>query len=84
MKKRPCHKNVLLILTNEKHFSKTISQLEFAYEFFKDLPNIIVDCDFSPSSFKLKRVILPLLTKYVPELKIGIRITCHIKLIFLL
>ena len=57
------YKNVLLILTNEKHFLKTISQLELGYEFFKDLPRIIVDCHFFQSSCKLKRVILPLLTK---------------------
>ena len=34
---------------------------------FTNLPRIIVARDFSPSSFKLKRGILPLFTKYVSE-----------------
>ena len=53
-KKRNCHVNVLQILTNEKHFPKTINQWEFDYVLFTNLRRIIVDCDFSPSSFKLK------------------------------
>ena len=34
-----------------------------------NLPRIIVACDFSPSSFKLKRGIVPLLKKYVSQLE---------------
>ena len=48
----------------KKHFPKTISQREFNYGLFTNLPRINVARDFSPSSFKLKRGILPLLTKY--------------------
>ena len=44
-----------LILTNEKHFPKIISQYEFDYGFFSNLPIKVVACDFSPSSFKLKK-----------------------------
>ena len=51
------------ILTNERHFPKTISQYEFDYGLFTNLPRIIVACNFSPSSFKLKRGILPPSTK---------------------
>ena len=54
-----------LILTNEKRFWKTINQWEFCYGLFTNLPRIIVACNFSPSSFKLKRGILLLLTKYL-------------------
>ena len=43
-----------------KTFSKTMSQWEFDYELFTNLPRIFVDCDFSQSSFKLRRGILPL------------------------
>ena len=43
-----------------KTFPKTISQWEFDYGLFTNLPRIIVARDFSPSSFKLKRGILPL------------------------
>ena len=50
-------------LTNEKHFPKTISISEFDYGFFTNLPRIIVDCDFSPSSFKLNKDVLHPLTK---------------------
>ena len=46
-------------------FPKTISQWESDYGLFTNLPRIIKFTDFSPSSFKLKRGILPLLTKYV-------------------
>ena len=53
-KKRICHKNVLYILTNEKHSPKAISQWEFDYGLFTNLPKIIVASDFSSSSFKLK------------------------------
>ena len=50
-------------LTNEKHFPKTINQEEFDYGLFTNLPRIIITRDFSPSSFKLKRIILPPSTK---------------------
>ena len=55
-------------MTNEKHFPKTISQWEFDYGLFTNIPKIVKFTDFSPSSFKLKRGILPLLTKYVSQL----------------
>ena len=54
---RTCH------FTNERHFPKTISHWEFNYGLFTTLQRIIVPYDFCPSSFKLKRDILPLLTK---------------------
>ena len=38
-----------------KHFPNTISQKEFNYGLFTNLPRIIVACDFSQSSFKLKK-----------------------------
>ena len=46
---------------------------EFDYGVFTNLPRIVKFTDFSPSSLKLKRGILPLLTKYL-------KTTCHIKL----
>ena len=52
-----------LILTNGKHFPKTMSQWEFEYDLFTNLPRIIVACNFSPSSFNLKRGILSYQTK---------------------
>ena len=48
-----------------KAFSKTISQWQFDYGLFTNLPKINVAHDLSLSSFKLKRGILPPLTKYV-------------------
>ena len=50
------------------YFPKAISQVEFVMLVIK-LPRIIVVRDFSSSSFKLKRAILPTLTKYYPILK---------------
>ena len=44
---------------------RKLTQWEFDYGLFINLPRIIVACDFSPSAFKLKGGILPLLTKYV-------------------
>ena len=41
-------------MTNEKHFPKTISQWEFDYGLFTNLPRIIVTCDFSPRYPNLK------------------------------
>ena len=46
-------------------FPKNICQSDFDFGFFTNLPRIIVARDFSPSSFKLKKGILPFLTKYV-------------------
>ena len=46
----------------------------------QNLQRIIVARDISPSSFKLKKGIIPLLTKYVSYGKT----TCHIKLKFFL
>ena len=52
-----------------KRFSESyISQSEF-HGLFKNLPRIIVPHDFFPSSLKLRRGILPLLTKYVSLLE---------------
>ena len=64
-------------MINGKHFAKTISQREFDYRLFTNLPRITVICDDCSSSFKLKRDILPLYPTY-PNLKT----TCHIKLNF--
>ena len=64
----------------KKHFPKTISQWEFYYGLFANLPRIIVACDFSPSLFKLKRAILPLLKSRYSNFKT----TCHVKLKFFL
>ena len=61
--KRKINVNVLHILTNNKHFSKTISQSQFAYDLLTKLPRITVAHDLSLSLFKLKRGILPPLTK---------------------
>ena len=72
--------NGLWILTNEKHFPKTKSKWEFCYGLFTNLPRIRVTCDCPPSSFKLKRGMLPLLTK----MYINLKTTCHIKLKFFL
>ena len=46
-------------MTNEKQFPKTINQKELNYDLFTKLPKSIVR-DISPSSFKVKRCILPL------------------------
>ena len=58
-----------------KTFSENCKRMRvwlwFVYKFTEN----IVACNFSPSSFKLKRGILPLLTKYYPNLKTS----CHIK-----
>ena len=66
-------------MTNEKHFPKTISQWEFDYGLFTNLPRIIVARDFSPSSFKRYPTSLDK-TRTYPDLKT----TCHIKLKFFL
>ena len=50
---------------SEKHFPKTISQWEFDYGLFTNLPRIVKFRDSSPSSFKLKRGIQPFLAKDV-------------------
>ena len=65
-------------MTNEKYFLKTISQWEFDYGLFTDLPRVIVTCSFSPSSFKLKRWILTSLDKIC--IYSNLKSTCHIKL----
>ena len=67
---------MLYILTYEKHFLKTISQWEFDYGFFTNLPRIIVTGDFPPSSFKLKEVSYLYCQNRFPNVKT----TCHIKL----
>ena len=62
-----------LILINEKHFPKTISQWELDYGLFTNLPRIIDAWNFSLSSFKLKEVSYLSWQNICP-------ITCHIKL----
>ena len=57
--KRTYHVNMLSILTNHKHFPKTVSQQEFDYAFFTRLPRRIVAFDFLPSSLKFKKVSYP-------------------------
>ena len=64
----------------KKHFAKTISQWEFDYGLFTNLPRIILACDFSPISFKFKRGILPLWQNMYPNLKTA----CHMQLKFFL
>ena len=44
-------------------FYENYKPMRVWYGLLINLPRIIVACDFSPSSFKLKRGILPLLTK---------------------
>ena len=48
-----------------KIFSKTYEPIEFDYGLFTKLPRIVKFPDFSPSSFKLKKCILPPGIKYV-------------------
>ena len=57
----PCERT--LNLTNEKRFPQTIQANDYGLP--TDLPIIIVFHDFYPSSFKLMRGTLPLLTKFV-------------------
>ena len=57
-----------------------MSQWEFDYGLLTNLPGIIVACDFSPSSFKLKRGSYFSWKNTDPNLKT----TCQIKLKFLL
>ena len=64
-------------MTNEKHFPKTISQWEFDFGLFTNLPRIIVARDFSPNSKEVSY--LPWQNTY-PNLKTS----CHIKLKFFL
>ena len=49
----------------EKKFSINYKPMRVRLGLFTNLPRIIVASHFSPSSFKLKRGILPLLAKYV-------------------
>ena len=62
--KEICRENIIEILTNERHFPKTISQWVFDYALFTNLPRIIVNSDFSPNSFKLKRIPLLCLNEF--------------------
>ena len=61
--KRICHVNMLCILTNDKHSPKIKSQLEFDHGLFTKLPRLIVTLNYSASSFKVKRGIVPPLSK---------------------
>ena len=65
---------------NEKCFPKTISQWEFDYSLFTKNDCGKNDCDFSPSSFKLKEVSCLSSQNMYPNLKT----TCHIKVKFFL
>ena len=50
-------------------FQKLQANESLIMALFTNLPRIVKFTDFSPSSFKLKRGILPLLTKYVSLLE---------------
>ena len=50
--------NALHVLTNETQFLQTLRQWKFDYGLFTNLPRVIVVCDFSPSSFELKRLLV--------------------------
>ena len=50
--------NALYALTNETQFLETLRQWKFDYGLFTNLPRVIVVCDFSPSSFELKRLLV--------------------------
>ena len=52
-----------LSFTHENHFLKTVSQCKFNYGLFTNLLRIIVACDFSLISFKLKSGIQLPMTK---------------------
>ena len=45
-----------ILLTNKKHFLKTIIHYDFAYAFSADVPRIIVVHDFLLSSLKLENI----------------------------
>ena len=56
--------NVTMLTITKKYFPKTISQPDFGYSWFVQLLlRLIVVHDISPSSFKVKRGILPPWTK---------------------
>ena len=57
------HVNIIKILSNENHFPKTAIQEGFGYGIFTKSPRIFAVSGFSPSSLKLKGIILPLLSK---------------------
>ena len=61
-------------MTNEKHFPKTIGQWEFDYDFFTNLPKIILACDFSPSSivWYIPGYLLPLQLIPIPLIQLGL------------
>ena len=63
-------------MTHEKHLPKIMSQWEFDYALFTNLPRIIVARNFSQSSFKLKEISYLSWQNIYPNLKT----TCHIKL----
>ena len=62
-KNMPCQRG--LNFYQSKAFSENCKPIRVCYVLPKNLPRIIVACNFSPSTFKLRRGILPLLTKYV-------------------
>ena len=63
-----------------KTFSANYKSMRVYYGLLTNLPRIVKFTDFSLSSFKLKRGVLPLLTKYLSNSET----ICHIKLNFFL
>ena len=63
-----------------KTFSANYESMRVYYGLLTNLPRIVKFTDFSLSSFKLKRGVLPLLTKYLSNSET----ICHIKLNFFL
>ena len=74
------HVNMLSILTNEKHFPKTINQWEFGYGLFTNLLRIIVACDLLLVHSNSEEVSYLSWQNSYPNLKT----TSHIKLNFFL
>ena len=67
-------------MTNEKHFSKTISQCEFDYDLFTNLPTIIAARNFLRIHSNSKEV------SYLSwqNMYLNVKTTCHIELNFFL
>ena len=51
------------MLISEKDFTKSVTQQVCDWDLFTRLPRIIIACDFSQSSFKLKTILPPLTTQ---------------------
>ena len=67
IKERPKVHEKKISLARTLNFDQwqTFFEKVFNYGQFRKLPRMTVVCDFAPSSFKLKRGILPLLIKWV-------------------